>query len=166
MSWRRSKRKTLNSCFLPSSLCSSQERVPCDLPDPSLWLTEGTTAPLLSPLTWLCAPPPPHRHHHHLPAARPPARLTVAPLPGGKDGGEGERGATSRRDSPSGFSSVPGHCTLLAGILFTHTHKHAYTHTSTQSQMTINGCDNVVCVFGCTVFKNNLFCGRSPEVGN
>lgn len=95
--------KTLHSCFLPSSLCSSSEGVPCDLPDLSLRLTEGTTALFFSPLTWFYVTPP---TQHHSAARRK------------RWGG----GATSRRDSPSGFLSVPGHCTLLAGILFTHTH--------------------------------------------
>ena len=84
----------------------------------------------------------------------------------GSEGSEG-REATSRRDSPSGFSSVPGHCTLLAGILFTHTH----THISMQRQMTINGCDNVVCVLslfsggggGCTA-TCFVFCSRQIAV--
>lgn len=64
-------------------------------------------------------------------------------------------GSTSRRDSPSGFSSVPGHCTLLAGILFTDTHTQnktqarAHTHTSGavhksgQRQTIVNGYNNV-----------------------
>lgn len=111
--------KTLNSCFLPSSLCSSFGGVPCDLPDPSLWLTEGTAALFISPLTWFYAPRrPPHRH-------------SAARRKRWWGGGVGGGGLTSRRDSPSGFSSVPGHCTLLAGILFTHTHKHTDTHTHT-----------------------------------
>lgn len=135
----RSKRKTLNSCFLPSSLCSSYERVPCDLPDPTLRLTEGTAALFISPLTWLYAPPSPPTS----PSLRCQEEKMV---------GRGSGGATSRIDSPSGFSSVPGHCTLLAGILFclhTHmrAHTRAHTHISMQKQMTINGYDNVVWVF-------------------
>lgn len=119
VSQRRSKRKTVNSCFLPPSLCSSQEIVPCDLPDPSLWLTEGTRALFISLLTWLCAPPPPAC----LPAS-PTLRCQEEKMVGRGSVG----GATSRRDSPSGFSSVPGHCTLLAGILFTHTRAHTAIH--------------------------------------
>lgn len=126
VSCQRSARKNSEQLLSPPSLCSSFEGVPCDLPDPTLRLTEGTTSSAHLP-----------RSHGSVPAASPP----LPPLPSSpaspslrcqevKDGsrrGRGEvgwRGLTSRRDSPSGFSSVPGHCTLLAGILFTHTQTH------------------------------------------
>lgn len=78
---------------------------------------------------------------------------------------EGKRewgGSTSRRDSPSGFSSVPGHCTLFAGILFTHTRTHTcaqeLTHTYMRRQMTINGYNNAESLFSFFGLHSHVFC--------
>lgn len=61
------KRKTQNSCFLPSSLRSSSEAVPCDSPEHSLWLTAGTAAMFISSIHMVLCPPPKPRHPpHHL----------------------------------------------------------------------------------------------------
>lgn len=79
----------------------------------------------------------------------------------GRRSGEGV--ATSRRDSPNGFSSVPGHCTLLAGSLFTHTPVYTHSHTSMQRQMTVNEYNNGLLGFfyggGRFVESNVLFFG-------
>lgn len=121
MSWWRSKRKTQNSCFFPFSLCSSRERLPCDLPDPSLWLTEGTAALLISPLTLLCV-----------------ACHTVAPLPGGEDGGEG--GLHQGETLPVGSRQFQAIAPCSLGFCL-----HTRTNISKQMQMTINGYNNVLC---------------------
>lgn len=131
VSWWRSKRKTLNSCFLPSSLCSSQERVPCDVPDPSLWLTEGTAALFISPLTWLCAPPTPP-----LPAS-PSLRCQEEKMVG-RGSGALHQGETLPVGSRQFQAIAP--CSL--GFCL---HTHTRTHIFTQRQMTINGYDNVPC---------------------
>lgn len=112
--------KTLNSCFLPSSLCSSFGGVPCDLPDPSLWLTEGTAALFISPLTWFYAPRrPPHRHS----AAR-----RKRWWGGGVGGGGGlHQGETLPVGSRQFQAIAP--CSL--GFCL-HTHTNIQTHTHTQ----------------------------------
>lgn len=157
VSQRRSKRKTVNSCFLPPSLCSSQEIVPCDLPDPSLWLTEGTRALFISLLTWLCAPPP-------------PACLTDASLPGGKDGWAGEcRGGLHQGETlPVGSRQFQAIAPCSLGFYL---HTRVHTQLSMRRQMTFNGCDNVACFLAVQLrvlfFKSccantNCYCNRYP----
>lgn len=80
VSCQRSARKNSEQLLSPPSLCSSFEGVPCDLPDPTLWLTEGTAALLISPTHMVPCPPPPL--HSPSPLV---AHLTVTTLQGGKD---------------------------------------------------------------------------------
>lgn len=111
VSWRRSERKTVNSFFLHSSLCSSSKGVPCDLPGCSLWLTEGS------------APPTPHTHTHtHSNSSMPPAaRLTITLLPEGKDGGGG--GLHQGETLPVGSRQFQAIAPCSLGFCL-HTHRH------------------------------------------
>ena len=103
----------------------------------------------------------------------PAAHLTVTPLPGGEDGGEGERwGARGARGGrlhqgetlPVGSRQFQAIAPCSLGFCL---HTHTHTHISMQRQMTINGCDNVVCVLslfsggggggGCVVQPHVLF---------
>lgn len=101
----------------------------------------------------------------------PAAHLTVTPLPGGKDGGEGERGGyiKERLSQWVLVSSRPLHLARW-DFVYTHvctTHTHARTTHTKDTHTTINGYYNVL--FFVVVQSHVLFlrtCDDMTRFGN
>lgn len=135
-------------------LCSSHKRVPCELPDPSLCLTEGTRALFIShgnpPPTVSPAPPPP---------ASPTLRCWEETMVRRREGEEEGGYIKERLSQWVPVSSRPLHFARW-DFVKTHTQVCAHTYPRTK-QTTINGEDNVLCCF-CLGFFSPPFCLLVP----